>query len=520
MRTNHKFRSIAVILLGCGLLISACTPEPMAAEPPENIEQDQAQNPQPEEFSEVEPIQQIIPAAYPIVDTGQTACYDSAAEIFCPAEGEAYYGQDAQYAGNASSYTDNGDGTVTDNVTGLIWQQDPGEKMTFQQAVSLVESFELAEYQDWRLPTIKELYSLIQFSGLDPSTYDPGASGLIPFIDTDYFYFEYGDNSSGERVIDSQWATSSVYGSTVFDNRLAMFGVNFADGRIKGYPIDGQKTFFVIYVRGNPSYAENNFIDNGDGTITDQATGLTWMQEDSRRGMDWESALNYCETLDYAGSSGWRLPNAKELQSIVDYDRSPDSTNSAAIDPLFSISTITNEVGQTDYPYFWTSTTNASLRGGSQGVYIAFGRAMGYMNGNWMDVHGAGAQRSDEKSGDPSDCPTGRGPQGDAVHIDNYVRCVSGGTSADQNPGSGIAQTGSPSTEQAIPAQSQPEVNASPTQGGAPPQEAIDACLGQTVNSGCTISTPNGCLSGSCTLIEVQMACVPSGGPGGPPPNP
>jgi hypothetical protein len=42
----------------------------------------------------------------------------------------------------------------------------------------------------------------------------------------------------------------------------------------------------------------------------------------------------------------------------------------------------------------------------------------------WMDVHGAGAQRSDPKIGDPDDFPTGRGPQGDAIRIYNYVRLV------------------------------------------------------------------------------------------------
>ena len=56
----------------------------------------------------------------PIVDTNQGLCYDNDAQIAGPAEGEPFYGQDAQYTGNIPSYTDNGDGTITDNVTGLI----------------------------------------------------------------------------------------------------------------------------------------------------------------------------------------------------------------------------------------------------------------------------------------------------------------------------------------------------------------------------------------------------------------
>ena len=106
---------------------------------------------------------------YAIVDTDQLYCYDDVSGISCPGAGDAFYGQDAQYSGAAPRYRDNGDGTVSDLVTGLMWQGDPGEKMTYDQAVAGVSSFNLAGYTDWRLPTIKELYSLIQFSGTDVS---------------------------------------------------------------------------------------------------------------------------------------------------------------------------------------------------------------------------------------------------------------------------------------------------------------------------------------------------------------
>jgi len=181
-----------------------------------------------------------------------------------------------------------------------------------------------------------------------------------------------------------------------------------------------------MYVRGNETYGINDLVDNGDGTITDNATGLMWMQNDNGEGLNWEEALNYAENLDYAGYSDWRLPNIKELQSIVDYAHSPETSGSAAIDPLFNISEISNEAGETDYPYFWSSTTHATWVEGQEGAgaaYISFGRAMGYMN-SWVDVHGAGAQRSDPKTGDPADYPNGHGPQGDAIRINNYVRLV------------------------------------------------------------------------------------------------
>ena len=62
-------------------------------------------------------------SGYPIVSTNQTTYYGNITEIATPNPGDAYYGQDAQYSGNQLSYTDNGNGTITDNVTGLMWTQ-------------------------------------------------------------------------------------------------------------------------------------------------------------------------------------------------------------------------------------------------------------------------------------------------------------------------------------------------------------------------------------------------------------
>ncbi len=383
-------------------------------------------------------------AGYAVVDTGQIDCYDDIGALdVCPLEGEPFYGQDNQFVGYPCDYSDNGDGTVTDNVTGLMWQQSPdmdgdgdidaADKLTYDEALAGAGTFNLGGYSDWRLPTIKELYSLIDFSGVDPSGYEgTDTSGLIPFIDTAYFDFAYGDASAGERIIDAQYASSNLYVDHSAGSLL--FGVNFADGRIKGYgltmPGSGtEKTFYAIYVRGNTDYGENSFVDNGDGTISDNATDLMWSQDDSGKGLIWEDALAWVAAKNaenYLGYSDWRLPDAKELQSIVDYFRSPGTTGTAAIDPLFNATSITNEAGQIDFPYYWSGTTHANWSAvpGTYGIYIAFGRAMGYMDGTWVDVHGAGAQRSDPKVGDPADYPTGHGPQGDAIRIYNYVRLV------------------------------------------------------------------------------------------------
>jgi hypothetical protein len=284
----------------------------------------------------------------------------------------------------------------------------------------------------------------MNFMGTDVG---PGstAATLTPFIDRNYFSFGYGDTAAGERLLDAQYASSNRYVSKTmmavqygFPGDDTLFGVNFADGRIKGYgltmPGVGDKTFYVRLVRG-AAYGTNDLVDNGDSTITDRATGQMWTKGDSGKGMNWQEALAWAQTRNaenYLGHSDWRLPNAKELQALVDYTRSPDTTSSAAINALFTCTGITNEAGTQDYPFYWTNTTHIASDGsGASAIYIAFGRAMGYMTlptdstkGAWVDVHGAGAQRSDPKAGNPADFPQGRGPQGDAIRIYNYVRLV------------------------------------------------------------------------------------------------
>lgn len=500
------------------LLLAACVPAP-SSPPPVVLSAEPAASPAPTTAPAAD--SGTEPAAsprvgYPIVDTSQAKCYDVSSEIPC---GPSFAGQDAQYAGHAPRYQANGDGTVSDLVTGLMWQQDPGAKMTYAQALAGADSFNLGGYADWRLPSIKELYSLILFDGTDVSACPGEACSATPFIDTRYFNFAYGDPAAGERVIDSQFASRTKYVSTTMHGAETMFGVNFADGRIKGYGLtdprgNGEKTFFVLYVRGNPAYGENNFSDNHNSTITDNATGLTWMQADSGSGLDWPAALNYCEALNLGGSSDWRLPNVKELQSLVDYSRSPATSNSAALNPLFSLSTLLNESGQTDYPFYWSSTTHADSSGrGTFAAYVAFGRALGYMN-TWVDVHGAGAQRSDPKTGSATDYPEGHGPQGDAVRVQNYVRCVTGGAADVEN---GIS--GEPRPEMQIQSTGiEPNQPGNlPTNGnqplggvGQPPQPALDACSSISQGAACSFTAPTGTVVGACQLIQQQLACVPA----------
>ena len=328
---------------------------------------------------------------YAIVDTGQTACYDDDGEVItCPESGEAFYGQDAQFDGNQPSYTDNGDGTVTDNVTGLMWQQAPANTgLSYSEAEAYCESLVLGGHDDWRMPTTKELFSISNFS-----------LGW-PYLDTTYF------DMAGTTVSkDEQYWTEPYVGTTTEGGSNAAFGVNHGTGHIKAYPagVSGPMGNYVRAVRGNTSYGVNDFADNGDGTVTDHATGLMWQQTDSGSGMDWEAALAYAESATTAGYDDWRLPNVKELQSIVDYTRSPSASDAADLGPAidtdyFEITELPSGMTayDSDYGYFWSSTS-AYFGGDSQEYYyawyVAFGTAV---DNDGADTHGAGAVRFDTK---------------------------------------------------------------------------------------------------------------------------
>lgn len=129
---------------------------------------------------------------YPVVDTSQDRCYDSDGKIINPDEEDSLFGQDAQHEGNQPRYEIFDDDVVIDVVTGLMWQRDPGEKISFKDAIANASKCKLLDFDDWRLPTIKELYSLIKFDGVGISEKDS-----IPYIDTNYFVFHYGDSSKG-----------------------------------------------------------------------------------------------------------------------------------------------------------------------------------------------------------------------------------------------------------------------------------------------------------------------------------
>ena len=157
-------------------------------------------------------------------------------------------------------------------------------------------------------------------------------------------------------------------------------------------------------------------------------------KNDNGLGVKWSDALEYCENSREAGYSNWKLPDAKELQSIVDYTRSPDTSNSASINSIFNATSIINEDKQKDFASYWSSTSHENMTNAKNAVYISFGRALGYFHGFWIDAYGAGAQRSAPKDilqinikQNGFKVVNGAiilGQQGDVIRGLNFARCV------------------------------------------------------------------------------------------------
>jgi hypothetical protein len=304
---------------------------------------------------------------WPVPDTGQTTCYnDVGAVIVCPRPGERFYGQDGNFTINPLSYTKlDGNGNslpfsatswslVRDNVTGLIWEvktddgsiHDRDDMYDWYAAdkefIASLNDVRFCRSSDWRLPTIKELTYLVDYNIPYPG----------PTIRTAYFPHTVGGLywSSTPHACDPDDAWLNCF----------YYGYNYRYYTLSHY--------FVRAVRGGRF--QNQFVDNGDGTVSDISTGLMWQQDTVRNGqknfdaMTWEEALAYCADLELpkGGYTDWRLPTIKELRSITDYDACEPAINRA----FFPNTSTTSS--------YWTSTTMADDPKGA----LCVGFSVGY----------------------------------------------------------------------------------------------------------------------------------------------
>ena len=268
-----------------------------------------------DELDDTEPADNdVVPEPEPVysnvICTNMAICTNgNKSQVYCPKSGEPFYGQDAQYAARKGcvahhGYTEipNTEGEeapfVKDNVTGLTWWFT-GVGGTFESMKNNCD-VSYGGIDDWRLPTQKELLTLSDLGRIHGAMIDPVYFSII--------YKEY--------EVNKQFAyTLSDGGNYIY---VAALGMMLNKNAFGGEAPEG----FLICVSGE-KYGETNpenYTDNGDGTVFDSVTNLFW-QKNTVVKDTWEKALSYCENLEFAGHSDWRLPNRNELASLVDYSK-------------------------------------------------------------------------------------------------------------------------------------------------------------------------------------------------------
>jgi hypothetical protein len=261
---------------------------------------------------------------FKLPDAGEIRCYDKEGkEIEVKSEDELW-GQNGCFVVNPMSFTklgkggealvdtatwDDGYRMVQDNNTGLIWEiKSPKKgdanfcedrynwKDARDKYIKKLNAKKYGGFSDWRLPNKDELRSIIDYGRTNPA------------VDTAYF----------------PNCQSDLYWTCVPYNMQKPFiwGIFFGLGSGICYTPLSER--YVRAVRGgyNKIFGKadtSRFKDNGDGTISDSLTRLMWQKDENER-MDWYSALKVCKEMRIAGYSDWRMPNLKELNTILNLD--------------------------------------------------------------------------------------------------------------------------------------------------------------------------------------------------------
>ena len=299
--------------------------------------------------------------------TNQDTCYSdihSSNDITCPAQGEDFFGQDAQYRHLCTPQrfqlkTLADDDVILDRNTGLQWQRrfSTDSYSSWTEAYIYCDKLTYGTYSDWRLPTPQELLTTLDMR-------------LYPFM-AEYFY---GTN-------------------TLFTSKKDNSNNPFIFGNYSGTIFTRSESDYIsenaMCVRGKelPTASFTNPASiNGDTVVTDSRTGLMW--QGTYDTIDtWKEALSYCENLSYAGKSDWRLPNINELASLLNYDRVsapysdfPDMPPSS----FWSSTTLADEYNNTEIQSidFYKGSIDRSSKNGEYFQYALDVRCVRYAENN------------------------------------------------------------------------------------------------------------------------------------------
>ncbi|HBA89371.1 MAG TPA: hypothetical protein DCZ75_15700 [Geobacter sp.] len=338
--------------------------------------------------------------------TGQTSCWvnmNPSLPVAC-----AGTGQDGELQTGLEwpqpRFTGNGDGTLTDRLTGLVWTKDAnamssrdpsyatnsGGSVSWSQALDYIKKLNSEGYlghSDWRLPNANELRTLIGTQS-DQAAWLT-AQGFTIFSDPSSIWW-YGSYWSSTTMGQDPAAAVSV--GLNFANTWAGIGVSMAQDKKWGsalvWPVraggQGAGGYQVVASTGQTqcwdeqgigvacagtgqdgelqagaAWPAPRFSTNADGTLTDHLTSLVWPRDldlvatrdpssqNSYGQMGWDQAPGYVRKLNqekYLGHDDWRLPNLNELSSLA---------NEQANLPWFSDQGFSNIVESRVY---WTST--------------------------------------------------------------------------------------------------------------------------------------------------------------------
>ena len=279
--------------------------------------------------------------------TGQQTCYDCTSncgvawsevwEVSASCD-SSHVGQDGYDDGTAKSFGPITDGTIQDLHTGLYWSNasaSTGAKATAQIYCDGLNSAGQGGFSDWRVPNVVELVTVLGSS--TTITGNPSPNG-------------------GFWTAVSSWPGTLYWSSTV-DGSGNNFSVRlFSHASSQGYfQINrGNTNSHAVCVRGETSGISltdtgKNFIDNGDGTVTDSNAGIVWEKELSNTStLMWQQAIDHCDGLTKAGHSDWRLPTVNEGVNLINYASSSSSNYYPEV------------FGSPGYDYYWTGTTQPS----------------------------------------------------------------------------------------------------------------------------------------------------------------
>lgn len=214
---------------------------------------------------------------------------------------------------NPFSYTDNGNGTVTDQVTGLVWQTVVSGSATFATAPAYCSGLMLPAPAGftWQVPTRIQLLSIVD--------YTTGAAVDAPFLAN-------GQPPGGKYT----WTSTAWVVSQIATKPQDAWMVNFGGGGgLTSNAAAQTATEWIRCVAAPPvtPLPYPHYVQIGSGEVEDVETALIWAQTSQNVLMAQPAAVSYCASLGLNGHA-WRLPSVNELASLVD-----DNPNISKVSP-------------------------------------------------------------------------------------------------------------------------------------------------------------------------------------------